>query len=257
VESQPLFRGVAVALVTLFGVDGELDLPATATHARRLVDAGIQAVVVAGSTGEAAALTPEERVALVEAVRAALPPDVPVVAGTGAPSARQASRLTADAVGAGADAVLVLSPPGSRDLVGYYRAVAAAAAGAPVLAYHFPAVSAPGVPVGELAGLPVAGIKDSSEDATRLVAELTGDVGWVYVGSAVLAPIAVTLGATGAILALANAEPERCVAAFSGDPDACRELAAAHLRMASGGFPRAIKAMTAERFGTPSSARLA
>src|SRR5690606_634773 len=52
------FRGVGVALVTLFDDEGEIDAPATADHAARLVDAGVGAVLVAGSTGEAAALDP-------------------------------------------------------------------------------------------------------------------------------------------------------------------------------------------------------
>jgi 4-hydroxy-tetrahydrodipicolinate synthase len=91
-----VFTRVGVALVTLFDDDGALDAPATARLASVLVDAGVQAVVVAGTTGEAAALDREERVELLRAVRAGLPA-TPVIAGTGAPSARQAVRLTRDA----------------------------------------------------------------------------------------------------------------------------------------------------------------
>jgi 4-hydroxy-tetrahydrodipicolinate synthase len=118
------FRGVGVALVTIFGDDGEVDPGATGKLAGDLVMRGMQAVVVCGSTGEAATLTRPERVALIEAVRDAVPPGTPVIAGTGAPSARQAATLTGDAVRAGADAVLAFPPPGSRDLAGYYKAVA-------------------------------------------------------------------------------------------------------------------------------------
>ncbi|HEY1343568.1 MAG TPA: dihydrodipicolinate synthase family protein, partial [Streptosporangiaceae bacterium] len=163
-----VFRGAGVALVTIFGDDGEIDPGATGKLAGDLVARGMQAVLVCGSTGEAATLTGPERVALIEAVRGAVPPGIPVIAGTGAPSARQAAGLTRDAAGAGADAVLAFPPPGSRDLAGYYGAVAGAAGGRPVLAYHFPRVSAPGIPVEALAGLPVAGVKDSSGDADRL-----------------------------------------------------------------------------------------
>ena len=83
------FRGVGVALLTLFDDDLEVDVPATAAHAARLVELGVQAVVVAGSTGEAGALEPHERAALVGAVRQAV--DVPVRAGTGAAWWGQAS----------------------------------------------------------------------------------------------------------------------------------------------------------------------
>lgn len=61
------FAGVGVALVTLFDEDGEVDAKATGKHAARLVDAGVQAIATAGSTGEAGALSADERVAVLEA----------------------------------------------------------------------------------------------------------------------------------------------------------------------------------------------
>ncbi|HLI56528.1 MAG TPA: hypothetical protein VKY26_05770, partial [Actinomycetota bacterium] len=72
--------------------------------------------------------------------------------------------------------------------------------------------------------------------------------------SALLA-LAGPLGAAGAILALANAEPERCAAAFAGDADAQLGLAESH-REAAKAFPRGIKALTAARFGTSAVARM-
>jgi 4-hydroxy-tetrahydrodipicolinate synthase len=247
--TRPLFAGVAVALVTLFDDDGEVDAKATAEHAATLVELGMRAVVVAGSTGEAATLTDAERVALLAETRRAVPPGVPVLAGTGAPSRRQAAALTRSAADHGADGVLVLSPPGSADLRGYYEAVAAAAGDLPVLAYHFPMASAPGIPVELLPELPVQGVKDSSGDPGRLLAELDGFDGWLYTGSAALLLQAGALGCSGAIVALANAEPERCVAAFGGDAAAQRGLAPAH-HAARAAFPVSLKALVADRFGT-------
>src|SRR5947207_12111912 len=107
-----VFTGVGVALVTLFTDRGDLDAGATAALAAQLVDLGVQAVVVAGSTGEAASLDAGERAVLLAVVRSEIGGRVPLIAGTGAPSARQAAAFTAQAAGAGADAVLVLSPPG-------------------------------------------------------------------------------------------------------------------------------------------------
>ena len=69
VPHRLVFRGVGVVLVTLFDDEGEIDAPATVDHAARLVDAGVAAVLVAGSTGEAATLDPEERSDLLVAVR--------------------------------------------------------------------------------------------------------------------------------------------------------------------------------------------
>jgi 4-hydroxy-tetrahydrodipicolinate synthase len=256
VRSAP-FEGVGVALVTLFDDQSELDAPATAELAAGLVDAGVRAVVVAGTTGEAASLSAEERITLLDAVRAAVPTSsrAVVVAGTGAPSSRQAAGFTATACDHGADAVLALSPPGTADSRHYYDQVAKAAGGIPVLAYHFPAVSPPGIPVSLLADLPVVGCKDSSGDADRLLATRHAYDGALYVGSSAILTLAGPLGCAGAILALANAEPELCIAAFAGDGAAQLALAEAH-HEASVDFPAGVKALTARRFGTSSVTRI-
>ena len=151
--------------------------------------------------------------------------------------------------------MLVLSPPGSADVRPYYEAVARGAGGLPLLAYHFPAVSAPGIPVQTLAELPVAGLKDSSADPDRLLETIDVWEGPLYVSSSALLALAGPLGCAGAILALANAEPERCAAAFAGDAAAQRAIAAPH-RRALAGFPEGIKRLTAARFGTAVTTRL-
>jgi 4-hydroxy-tetrahydrodipicolinate synthase len=253
--AEPLFTGVGVALATQFDNRGEVDPRATADHAAALVELGIRAVVVAGSTGEAAALTSEERVALLIATRKAVPPDVPVVAGTGGPSARQAAALTRDAREAGADAVLALCPPRTTDPRPYYDAVAEAAGGLPALAYHFPQTSPPGIALDLLPGLPVQGMKDSSGDPERLLAELEVFDRWLYVGSAPLLLMAGSLGVAGAILAVANVDPEHAIAAFAGDPTAQRALFPAHIRVGAR-FPHGLKDAIADRFGTSRSTRL-
>ena len=254
-ETNAPFTGAGVALLTLFDDDGGLDATATADLASRLVVAGVRAVVVAGTTGEAAALTLEERCRLLDAVRSSVGGNVPVLAGTGAPSDRQAVELTSAAVDHGADALLVLSPPGARDVRPYYDAVAAAAGVTPVLAYHYPAASSPGIPLSALAELPVAGLKDSTGDPARLCEELDildGSGGHLYTGSSWVLSFAGPLGAAGAILALANVEPERCVAAFDGDAGAQRALTRANVRAHAG----ELKAMAAERWGTSPVSRV-
>ena len=149
----------------------------------------------------------------------------------------------------------MLSPPGSHDPRPYYDTVARAASDLPLLAYHFPAASAPGITVEHLADLPVRGLKDSSGDPDRLLAELAGYGGHLYVGSSALLALAGPLGCAGAILALANAEPRACAAAFDGDPSAQRQLIAAHLA-ARRTFPHGLKRLVAERWGTSPVTRL-
>jgi 4-hydroxy-tetrahydrodipicolinate synthase len=257
VAIKTLFTGVGVALVTIFGEDLELDAPATADLAAQLVDLGVKAVVVAGTTGEAAALEPEERAELLVAVRKSVPDGsrVPVIAGTGAPSARQAVRFTAAARDGGADGVLVLSPRGAVEPRRYYEAVAEAAGSLPVFAYHYPNVSPPGIAVAALADLPVSGVKDSSADPARLAETVSSWDRSVYCGSSAFLPYAGALGCTGAILSLANAKPELCAAAFAGDIGAQLELLPSH-RLIASRFPAGIKELVATRFGCSPRARL-
>jgi 4-hydroxy-tetrahydrodipicolinate synthase len=253
-DVPPLFTGVGVALVTVFTDDGALDAGATAGLAGQLVELGVRAVLVAGTTGEASTLTADERCELVTAVRAAVPAGIPVIAGTGAPTGHQAAGLTERAFDAGADAVLALSPPRVADPRAYYDRVAKAATG-PVLAYHFPAASAPGIPVDVLPDLPVSGLKDSSGDAARLLDELEVFQGDLYLGSVPLLALGAAVGIAGAILAAANVAPEPCAAAFAGDGAAQAGLAPVH-RAASADFPTGIKRLVAERFGVSAAMRI-
>jgi 4-hydroxy-tetrahydrodipicolinate synthase len=250
-----LWTGPAVALVTLFDDDGAVAVKDTAAHAARLVAYGIRAVVVAGSTGEAAALSDPERVELVAAVREACP-GVPLVAGASGEWRGQAADRTAAVVAAGADAVLVAPPRLGGSIDDYFAQVAGAAGNAAVLAYHYPGVAGGEVPIGALAALPVAGIKDSTGSAGRLAEEI--DLDWpgaVYTGSASLLGYARWLGAAGAIVAAANVVPEKCLAAWEGDPTAQREVLRAE-RAYRPTFPAGIKRAVAERFGTPTGCRL-
>lgn len=251
---DPLFTGIGVALVTLFDDTRAVDEKGTADLAARLVDDGARAVVVAGSTGEADALDEDERRRLLDAVRSRLD-GVAVLAGTGGAWAGQAARRTAAARDGGADAALVLSPRRVPDPRPYYAEVAAAAGDLPLLAYHFPAASPPGIPVPTLPELPVIGAKDSSGDPDRLLATLSSWDGHLYPGSAAVLSFAGPLGCPGAILALANAEPALCVAAFGGDPAAQLALTGSHLA-ASRAFPAGIKALVAERYGTSTVSRV-
>jgi len=263
-----VFSGVGVALVTIFDGAGAVDSSATATLAADLASRGMRAILVAGTTGEAGTLTPEERTALLSAVRDAVPADVPVLAGTGAATTEDAVSLTKAAVVAGADAVLAFPPPSpdvdpvadaisfSASLTGHYGAIGAAADGRPVFAYHVPWISAPGVPVADLPGLPIAGIKDSSGSADRLLDELAHYEGATYVGSSALLSLAGPMGGAGAILALANVEPERCGMAFAGDAAVQRDLADVHLNVRAGG-PAELKRMLSRDGGYCDRSRIA
>jgi len=240
------FKGVGVALVTVFNSDLSLDSKSSADLATQLVELGVNAIIVAGTTGEAFSLNRAERVELIKAVKAGV--NVPVIAGTGAPSTRQALDLTADAIEAGADGVLALTPFGMTDPRPYYSALRKISADTWLAGYHFPKISSPGIELSHLDELEIDACKDSTGDATRLLAEAAGHSTPIYPGSSALVSLAAQLGTPGVILAAANAAPELCVAAFGGSAEALISLAPTH---ATTGLrpPNGIKAATAERFG--------
>ncbi|WP_298208474.1 dihydrodipicolinate synthase family protein [Ferrimicrobium sp.] len=254
-NQDALFGGIGVALVTLFDDQGELLVEATAEHGAHLVDLGVTGVLVAGTTGEASALDDDERASLIRKLRATLPSHIPVFAGTGQPSARAAILTSKRAVDSGADALLVLSPPRSLDPRPYYEAIVKACPTTPILAYHFPAASAPGLRVDTLCELPVVGSKDSSGDASRLLDEVQRFGGALYVGNPVLLALAGLLNVQGAILAVANLDPALCHLALRGDAQAQLAIAELH-RATATGFPKAIKRELHLRFGTPTGVRL-
>src|SRR5260370_4184732 len=113
-----LFTGAGVALVTLLDDAGGVDAESTGALAADLVGRGMQAVLACGTTGEPGTLTDAERLEVIRAVRDAVPPGVPVLAGTGATTLRRAAGLTAAAAPAGAHAGPARPPPRSDDLGG-------------------------------------------------------------------------------------------------------------------------------------------
>jgi 4-hydroxy-tetrahydrodipicolinate synthase len=256
--ADPTFRGVGVALITLFGSDGSVDVPATVAHARRVVDAGIKAVLVAGTTGEAETLDESEREELIAATREGLPDEVTVIAGASGAWARGAATRAAAARKAGADAVLVSPARAGVDQVALFSAVADAAGGPDrVIGYHNPGpLGVPGIEVSALPDLPIGAIKDSSADPARLLHELSTWDRNIYVGSGALLALAGPVGATGALLAFANAEPETCIAAFGGDVKAQRSLSDLVVAVRGSGL-RAVKRAAAARYGVSDVLRLA
>lgn len=186
----------------------------------RLVEAGLDGVVVAGSTGESALLDPDEQRRMVSWVREVLPDGRWLVAGTGSESTRQAVALTRAAGAEGADAVLV-RPPGyfssatsPASLADYFRAVADASS-VPVLVYNIPKYTHLAIAAGLLQQLAthanIVGVKDSSGDARNLASYRDAVPKWsVLVGSGSLLYAALELGCDGGVLAVACFAAQLC-----------------------------------------------
>ena len=137
---QPVFSGSGVAIITPFTNDG-IDYPALARLLDFQLENGTDAIIVCGTTGEAAAMSYEERVRAIEAVVRHVDGRVPVIAGTGSNNTENAITLSRDASSAGVDALLVVTPfynkATPKGLIRHYTAVADAVE-KPVILYHVP-----------------------------------------------------------------------------------------------------------------------
>jgi 4-hydroxy-tetrahydrodipicolinate synthase len=136
--------GILTAMVTPFGHDGGLDEDATARLIHHLLENGSDGVVLAGSTGEGATMTDDEKARLWE-IGVAEAGDATVIAGTGTYDTRHSVELTERATEIGVDAVLVVTPyyvrPNRRGIKAHYEAVAGAT-DRPVVAYNIPSRTA-------------------------------------------------------------------------------------------------------------------
>ena len=150
-----MIGGILTAMVTPFGEDGELNEDATARLIHHLLANGTDGLVLAGSTGEAATMTDEEKVRLWE-IGVAESGDAPVIAGTGTYDTRHSIELTERAAEVGVDAVLVVTPyyvrPNRRGIKAHYEAIAAATE-LPIVAYNIPSRTATDMPNDLLAEL--------------------------------------------------------------------------------------------------------
>jgi 4-hydroxy-tetrahydrodipicolinate synthase len=171
--------GSITALATPFTAsgdpDGELDLPAWDRLIQTQIAAGTQGVVVAGSTGEANALSDEEYETLLRRAVAVVAGRIPVLAGTGLSNTAKTIELTRFAAACGADAALVVAPPYVRPtqagLIAHYCAVAENG-GLPVVLYNVPARTGCDLlpaSVAELAVHPqIVAIKEASVEPERM-----------------------------------------------------------------------------------------
>ena len=140
--NQAPFGRVLTAMVTPFAADGGLDLPVASRLAAHLVGHGSDGLVLCGTTGESPTLSWEEEHRLFAAVREAVGPAVPVLAGAGSNCTAEAVEAAGQAGRHGADGVLVVVPyynkPPQDGLEAHFGAIAAAAPDLPVMLYNIP-----------------------------------------------------------------------------------------------------------------------
>jgi len=251
-------HGIIPAMVTPFDSSEQLNESALATLVERLVTDGVHGVFVLGSQGEYYALDADEKRRAIEITVAAARGRVPVYAGTGANTTREAVRLTQMAEQAGADAVSVITPsfisPSQDELYEYYRSVAACTR-LPVLLYSNPGRTGVSISVRLAARLAeldnVVGIKDSSGDLS-ITASFINDTPAsfrVLAGRDTLVFATLLYGGDGAVAASGNVAARQLVrvydACMAGDMEGARkaqaELAPLRAAFSLGTFPAVIK----------------
>lgn len=166
------FRGVLTALATAFRPDGELDVESTRKLAAHLIENGSHGLVVAGTTGESPTLEDDEKIALLEGIRAEVGDEVTLILGTGSNDTRHSVELTRMAVAAGANGGLIVTPyynrPNRAGIIGHFEAIAKANPGFPLVAYNIPARTGVNMPpdlLAELAQIPeVVAVKQANDD---------------------------------------------------------------------------------------------
>ena len=230
-----IFGSVCVAMVTPFDSDGELDVVAGRDLAAHLVEQGIDALVLAGTTGESPTTTDEEKVTLLKAVREEVGDKAHIIAGAGSNDTRHAVAMAKSAAEAGADGLLVVTPyyskPSQAGVEAHFRAVAEAT-DLPVCLYDIPGRS--GIPIdsGTIRKLAevdtIQAVKDAKGDfleASTLIQE-TG-LAW-YSGDDPLNLPWLAVGATGMISVVGHAAPkalrELVTAYENGDLARAREI---------------------------------
>ncbi len=209
---KSLFSGVATALITPF-CNGEIDFGSLETILNRQREAGIPAVVLAGTTGESPALTYEEFDSLIRFTRARW--DRVLIAGCGANCTDRAVELGERAVAAGADALLAVTPyynKASRaGLLAHYREICRL--GKPVIVYHVPSRTGMRLSMGDFHALAeldgICGIKECTGDLAFLheLAAVFGDRWSIWTGNDDNIRPSMRLGASGVISVVSNVLP--------------------------------------------------
>ena len=208
------FGGVMGPMVTPFRSDESLDLEGFETNVRAHVAAGLDGLLVAGSTGEAALLGDDERRVLTELARSIIPGDKTLLVGTGAESTRHCIERCRAAAKAGADAVLVVAPHyyssamTAEAVTAHYKRVADKSP-VPILLYNIPKYMHYRLEPEVVAELSkhgnISGMKDSAGDMTFFAryCESNSDTFDVVTGHAGTFVTALRSGARGGILAVA------------------------------------------------------
>lgn len=233
---KPLFTGACTALVTPF-LNGKVNYPMLEQLLKRQMEAGIQAVVICGTTGESPTLADSEKLEMFRRAKRYVGDNCLIIAGTGSNCTEHAVALSKAAESVGVDALLVVSPYYNKatdeGLIAHYSAIAGAVH-IPVIVYNVPSRTGVDIPVDVYKCLSVipnlAGVKEASTSITKIAkikAACPPDFA-LWSGNDDQAAVVMALGGQGVISVLSNVLPVEtqamAKAALDGDFDTAADL---------------------------------
>lgn len=237
---EPIFEGTGVALVLPMFEDGSIDYEGYKRQVQRMIDGGVKALLVNGTTGEPATIDIEDEFELTKiTVEMAKGTGVKVIVGAGSNYTAQAIRKAKFNAEAGADANLVVTPyynkTSQRGLIEHYKAVAAAS-DLPLVMYNVPGRTGMKISVDtvvELAKVPnIVAMKDATDDIAYAMEVLTRtkDMDFdLYSGCDDNILPFIAAGGKGVISVLSNLYPREtemfAQAALKGDLELARKMA--------------------------------
>ncbi|MBR1660265.1 MAG: 4-hydroxy-tetrahydrodipicolinate synthase [Oscillospiraceae bacterium] len=235
-SEKSIFRGAATALITPMTEEG-VDFPALGKLIDWQIEQGIDALVIAGTTGEKSTLNDKEHRAVLEYCMERIAGRVPMIAGTGSNDTAYCLSLSRHACDIGADALLVVTPYYNKatqnGLVKTYNIIADAST-KPIIVYNVPSRTGVGIEPATYAKMAehpnIAAIKEANGDISKIVetASLVGDKLDIYSGNDdQIVPI-LSMGGKGVISTMSNLIPKQtallCARFFAGDVAGAAEL---------------------------------
>ena len=232
---NPFFTGACTALVTPFH-NGKINYAMVERLLHRQLEAGIEAVVLAGTTGEAPTLSDEEKLELFRFSRAVCGENCKVIAGTGSNSTAHTIALSRAAADAGADGLLIVTPyynKATPDGLAAHYISAAAAVEIPVIAYNVPGRTGLDIPLAVYQRISkaanIVGVKEASADVSKITKLRNACPGLtIWTGCDELIAPVMALGGAGVISVVSNILPAETQAlaraALDGDFDTAADL---------------------------------
>ena len=233
---KPFFTGACTALVTPF-LNGQVNYPMMQILLQHQLDAGLEAAVICGTTGESATLSDAEKLELFARCKEYVGDRMKIIAGTGSNATDHTVELSVAAQREGADALLVVSPyynkATSEGLFRHYLSVAHAV-NIPVILYNVPSRTGLDIPVSvykRLSVIPnIAGVKEATTDIGKILQiryECEDNLP-IWCGNDDMTVPVLSLGGKGVISVVSNLLPQEvqamAMAALDGDFDTAAEL---------------------------------